>query len=58
MPNGVPVIVRVPEEIDAKLQEEATSKNITAQAVILDALAKRFKLKTSPPKRGRPTKKS
>lgn len=50
------IALRLPPEVAGPLRAEAAEKGTTIQAVILKALARRYKVKVPKPKRGRPKK--
>lgn len=49
----VPIAIQCPDEIGPLLLEEAQSRGITIQAVIIDRLAKSYGVTCELPKRGR-----
>jgi hypothetical protein len=54
--DTVPIIIRCPPSIGMRLLEESIKRGVTVQAVILELIAKRFKISHVSRGRGRPRK--
>ena len=52
MTGNRPYVLRVPQNIDEKLVETANQRGVSVQTIILERLAKSFRMKVEPPKEG------